>query len=119
MSVFVTYSRVGENQCEVKVTSADISDPYVSYGIGSTGSPYGDGNGYVRLIANTSTKDLTGSPSYTSPYGPFSGTYYGALILDAIGPDTPINTTVEVRDNAGNKTSKSDTNVGCQGSSGG
>jgi hypothetical protein len=119
MSVFVTYSRIGEDQCEVKVTSADITDPYVSYGVGAGGSPYGDGNGYVHLIANSVTVNLSGSPSYTSPYGPFSGVYSGALILDAIGPDTTINTTVEVRDNANHKTSKSDTNVGCQGSSGG
>jgi hypothetical protein len=119
MSVFVTYSRIGEDQCEVKVTSADVSDPYVSYGVGSTGSPYGDGNGYVRLTANSSTRNLSpvGQPSYSSPYGPFSGTYSGSLILDSIGSDTTIDTKVEVRDNAGNRTSKTDTNVGCQGSS--
>ncbi len=63
--------------------------------------------------------NLSGSPSYTSPYGPFSGTFSGSLILDGILPDTVINTTVEVRDNANHKISKGDTNIGCQGSSGG
>lgn len=101
------------------MTSADVSDPYVSYGVGAAGSPYGDGQGYVRLVANATSIGLSGSPSYSSPYGPFSGVFSGALILDEIGADTQINTTVEVRDNAGHTISRSDTNIGCQGSSGG